>query len=398
VLISGSLPAGLSLDTSKGVISGTPSVGNSTPLQLTFKVTDFGSPAVSATATLTLAIKPLPLNITTTSLPNGKVATSYSTQLALTGGIAPYTWTLTSGTLPAGLSLDASTGTISGTPTAVTATAAQLTFKVTDSAVPPVSASSPTLSLTITAAGAAAAAQETPAISNDGRYVAYTALQNDHSQVLLRDTCLGVAASANCQPHTISVSATVEGAPGDADSHSPSISADGRYVAFSSAAANLVAGSPLGRQVFLRDTCLSAAQGCKPSLQLVSADADGALTGTENILPSVSASGRYVAFLSITPSHDSNSKTTAAASSANSGFRQVFVRDTCAGEKSCTPKTTRISLQPGDAAPNSTSPVPGPAVSGSAKHVALADEGTGTFFTHSVPVNDRVSVSTTSQP
>jgi hypothetical protein len=176
------------------------------------------------------------------------------------------------------------------------------------------------------------------------------------------------------------------------------MSADGRYVAFSSAAANLVKTSPSGRQVFLRDTCLGAAQGCKPSLQLVSTDSDGALTGAENILPSVSASGRYVAFLSITPSHDSTSKTAAATSSANSGFRQVFIRDTCAGEKSCTPKTTRISLQPGDAAPDSTSPVPGPAVSGSAKHVALADEGTGTFFTHSVPVNDRVSVSATSNP
>ena len=397
VLTNGSLPAGLSLDTSKGIISGTPSgIPSSNPVSLTFKVTDSGFPAASMTVTLSLNTMPS-LKITTTSLPNGVVGTTYSTTLAATAGITPYTWTLTGGTLPAGLSLNASTGVISGTPTAATATPVSLTFKVTDSETP-VFSTTITLPLTITSGAAAAAAQETPALSQDGRYVAYTAPQHDHLQILLRDTCLSVAASANCQAHTSLLSATVEGVPGDADSHSPSMSADGRYVAFSSAAANLVAGSHSGRQVFLRDTCLGAAQGCKPSLQLVSTDSDGALTGTENILPSVSASGRYVAFLSITPSHDSNSKTTTAASSANSGLRQVFIRDTCAGETNCTPKTTRISLQPGDAAPNSTSPLPGPAVSGSAKHVALADEGTGTFFTHSVPVDDRVSISETKNP
>jgi hypothetical protein len=393
-LTGGTLPPGLDLNPATG-LSGTPSgIPATQPVSLTFKVTDSEVPAASASVTLPLTILPT-LKLTTTSLPNGVVGKAYSTTLAATGGITPYSWALTSGTLPAGLSFTA--GLISGTPTTATANPVSLTFTLTDSETP-VYSTSVTLPLTITSGAAAAAAQETPAISHDGRYVAYTAKQNDHSQILLRDTCLGVAPSANCQPHTRLVSATIEGVPGDADSHSPSISVDGRYVAFSSAAANLVAGSPAGRQVFLRDTCLGVAQGCKPSLQLVSTDSDGALTGTENILPSVSASGRYVAFLSITPSHDSNSKTPAAANSVNSGFRQVFIRDTCAGETNCTPKTTRISLQPGDTAPNSTPPVPGPAVSGSAKHVALADEGTGTFFTHSVPVDDRVSVSATSQP
>lgn len=390
-LTGGTLPPGLDLNPATG-LSGTPSgIPATQPVSLTFKVTDSEVPAASASVTLPLTILPT-LKVTTTSLPNGVVGKAYSTTLAATGGITPYSWALTSGTLPAGLSFTA--GLISGTPTTATANPVSLTFTLTDSETPVYSASV-TLPLTITSGAVAAAAQETPAISHDGRYVAYSAMQNDHSQILLRDTCLGVAASANCQPHTSLVSATIEGVPGDADSHSPSISVDGRYVAFSSAAANLVAGSPAGRQVFLRDTCLGAAQGCKPSLQLVSTDSDGALTGTENILPSVSASGRYVAFLSITPSHDSNSKTPAAANSVNSGFRQVFVRDTCAGETNCRPKTTRISLQPGDTAPNSTPPVPGPAVSGSAKHVALADEGTGTFFTHSVPVDDRVSISET---
>jgi hypothetical protein len=239
---------------------------------------------------------------------------------------------------------------------------------------------------------------ETPALSQDGRFVAYTAPQNEHSQILLRDTCLGAIASANCQPHTSLISATIEDTPGDADSHSPSMSADGRYLAFSSAATNLIAGTPAGRQVFLRDTCLAAGPSCKPSLQLVSTDSDGALSGTESILPSVSASGRFVAFLAITPSHDPNARSASAANSPNSGFRQVFVRDTCVGATECTPKTTRISLQPGDASPNAASPAAGPAVSGGTKHVALADDGAATLFLRSVRVDDRVFVSATGNP
>jgi hypothetical protein len=59
----------------------------------------------------------LPLEITTTALPNGTVGQAYSASLAATGGATPYTWAII-GTLPAGLSLNASTGEISGTTSA----------------------------------------------------------------------------------------------------------------------------------------------------------------------------------------------------------------------------------------------------------------------------------------
>ncbi|HEY1484336.1 MAG TPA: hypothetical protein VGF19_16500, partial [Candidatus Acidoferrum sp.] len=138
-----------------------------------------------------------------------------------------------------------------------------------------------------------------------------------------------------------------------------------------------------------------------------STDPGGALTGTEAILPSISASGRFVAFVAVTKSLTTKSGATATASGTpaatpnaasaatpNSGLRQVFIRDTCLGATSCTPKTTRISLQPGDGA--STTPNPaGPALSGLAKQIALPDAKTSTVFTTSVPVDDRVFLAIT---
>ena len=260
---------------------------------------------------------------------------------------------------------------------------------------------------------AAAIAEETPAVSVDGRYVAYTAVQNGHAQIFLRDTCEG--APAGCQLRTSLLSVASDGEPASGDSRTPSMSAYGRYVAFSSDAANLVENGPAGRQIYMRDTCVGAGQSCKPSTQIISTDSNGALSGAESILPSVSASGRFVAFLAVTPSHAAYPSSSAAKSSAsgtNSGFRQVFVRDTCIGFRepflfgemrlrfdgaqggaSCTPKTTRISLQSGD---GTDSQPAGPALSGQAGHVALPGASAATLFTRSVAVDDSVFLAITS--
>jgi WD40-like Beta Propeller Repeat len=257
---------------------------------------------------------------------------------------------------------------------------------------------------------AEAAAEDTPAVSADGRYVAYAATQGDHSQVFVRDTCEG--ADSGCQSHTSLLSAASDATVGNNDSRSPSMSSDGRYIAFSSAATNLAAASSAsssttatGRQIYLRDTCAGAdaKTQCSPSTQLISTDPAGALVGTEGILPSVSASGRFVAFLAVTPSHAASAaasasnaapKSAASASTTNSGFRQVFVRDTCTGATSCTPKTTRISLQPGDTSSSDAKPA-GPALSGSSARVAVPGAATATVFTHSVAVDDRIFLALT---
>jgi len=74
------------------------------------------------------------LQVTTTSLPNGYQWLNYGTNLSATGGVTPYSWSIVSGSLPAGLTLDPGTGLISGTPSAFGTF--NFTVRVTDSSTP----------------------------------------------------------------------------------------------------------------------------------------------------------------------------------------------------------------------------------------------------------------------
>jgi len=147
---SGTLPAGLMLNASTGAITGTPTASASN-LALTFQVKDSGSPMQTKSVSLTLTIASATLAISTASLPRGQVGVAYSSTLVAAGGTAPYSWTLTAGTLPANLMLNASTGAITGTP-AVSVTNTPLTFQVKDSGTP-AQAKTANLSLTITPSG-----------------------------------------------------------------------------------------------------------------------------------------------------------------------------------------------------------------------------------------------------
>jgi len=132
-------PAGMSFSAS-GLLNGTPAASGQFSLSVT--VTD--ASGSKATGTLALTLIPAALVITTASLPNGTVGVAYSTSLAVSGGVPPYTWS--AGGLPDGVS-GAANGAISGTP----GTAGQFTVTVTvkDSAAGAVNTSSKQFSVTI---------------------------------------------------------------------------------------------------------------------------------------------------------------------------------------------------------------------------------------------------------
>lgn len=189
-----------------------------------------------------------------------------------------------------------------------------------------------------------------PAVSDGGRYVFFVSADpnmvagdgNGVADVFMRDTCLG--AGTNCTPGTIRISVAANG--GDADGASGEPAFTGRYVAFSSAASNLVAGDTNSvSDIFIRDLCLGAEPGCVPATRLVSVGrggepADGASSDPQMGPPlqdfyGHEQHGRFIAFVS--------SATNLVVGDTN-GAADVFERDTCSGEPGCVPSTARVSV------------------------------------------------------
>lgn len=115
---------------------------------------------------------------------------------------------------------------------------------------------------------------------------------------------------------TARVSQDVNGAQGDGGSGGPSVSADGRYVAFESGATNLVPGDLNGfSDIFIKDMVTG-------SLTLVSVDSNGLQAAGDSYAPSISGDGRYVAFVSSADNLTPND--------VNEAY-DIFLRDTLAG-------------------------------------------------------------------
>ena len=114
-ILSGSLPAGLDLNPLAGAVSGTATTAGA--FDFTVQLSDLTF-AVS-TKQLRIIVVSSPLVITTASpLPNGFVSTPYTQTLAAAGGAPPDTWSIVAGALPPGVTLDSSSGAISGSPSA----------------------------------------------------------------------------------------------------------------------------------------------------------------------------------------------------------------------------------------------------------------------------------------
>lgn len=169
-----------------------------------------------------------------------------------------------------------------------------------------------------------------PSISADGRYAAFYSVAGDlipggrrgFGDIYVRDRQLG---------RTLQVNLSSAGVPADAGSFYPSISGDGRYVAFNSAAANLVPGGGGGvPQVYVRDLQMG-------TTTLVSAADDGLPGDGGSTNPVISGDGRYVAFYSTASNF---------VSGATAAGRQVFLHDRQTGT------TQLVSGGPDGAAPN----------------------------------------------
>jgi len=151
-IASGSLPATLTLNSATGAITGSITGGAAT-YTFTVKVTDSATTPVAVTSgtyTITVTATPLVWTSPTTGPAAYTVGTAIAPiTLSATGGTGAITYSLNSGTLPAGLTL--SGGVLSGTPTTATVVAGNaVTFKATDSATPtPATVTSPAITLIV---------------------------------------------------------------------------------------------------------------------------------------------------------------------------------------------------------------------------------------------------------
>jgi len=112
----GTLPAGLSLDSGTGIVSGVPTASGD--YTFTAEVSDNSTPVKSDKQRYTITIGASEaLIIATLSMPDGAEETAYNATVLALGGTPPYTWSIAKGKLPDGLAIDTASGVISGTPT-----------------------------------------------------------------------------------------------------------------------------------------------------------------------------------------------------------------------------------------------------------------------------------------
>jgi WD40-like Beta Propeller Repeat len=216
--------------------------------------------------------------------------------------------------------------------------------------------------------------------STASNLVNYVVVPGIARQVYWENPCTAGAASCTSgAPTTALVSISADGSsPGNGESYNPAISSDGRYVAFVSLATNLLTTPPPGGfdgvtpQVFVHDTCTVVPPltlgGCTPTTYLVSASPDGTAAGNgPSSDPAIAAAGLFVAFVS--------TATNLVTGSNPGGLNEVFERSTCVTTigsvgNTCAPVTSLAST------PDGTTPADGtnlqPAISEEGRFVAFA--------------------------
>ncbi len=118
-LSSGVLPNGLAISSTSGMISGQPTNAGTFNFGIELQDSSVSKASVQSQMSMQIAsvsTPPAALQIATSSLPNGQVGSAYDSSVVATGGTAPYHWSVATGSLPTGLTLNSTSGVISGQP------------------------------------------------------------------------------------------------------------------------------------------------------------------------------------------------------------------------------------------------------------------------------------------
>jgi hypothetical protein len=220
-----------------------------------------------------------------------------------------------------------------------------------------------------------------PAISPDGRYVAFVSLATNlvsnltfngaTPQVFLRDTCDGqtiaTTTTTGCEPQTFLISTRDGVTPANSASSNPSVSSGGQFVSFTSSATNLGASAANVSQVYERESCVNVGTSCTPATTLISTPDGTSVSNGPSGQSSIAFDGRFVAFASTATNLVSGVGPT----------QQIYVRDTCTGQPStCKTLTTLVSTANGTTPANSLSEHPsisrGTSTAGEGQFIAFA--------------------------
>ncbi len=294
--------------------------------------------------------------VSTTAADFGVVGNSYTSTIVATGGTTPFTWTLFGGVVPTGLSLNAGTGVVTGTPTA--AGDSTVVFNVTDSTGRIVTGSvlfavhPRTDRISVDSNGAAGnGGSISPSASNTGALIAFVSAATNlvpgvsGQQVYLHDWQTNQTSLISRDSNPTMTNA------GNGVSSAPSINSDGWLVAFVSLATNLVTGVS-GHQIYVRDRQTG-------QTTVISKSSVGVVGTGVSSAPAISADGRFVAFVSASTNLVTGVSGT-----------QIYVHDRQTGQ------TTLVSKD------NNVTPVPGngvsatPAISSDGRFVAFASLST----------------------
>jgi len=253
---------------------------------------------------------------------------------------------------------------------------------VRDTCVSAVNCTPKTLAVDVAADGSAPNGKSgrQVAISGDGRFVAFISRATNlvpgnavvslgYWELYVRDLCVGANAPSGCTPHTEIISTGAEGEAASGPGTSPALSADGRFIAFVSAATNLVAEKPASLpQAYVRDTCAgpTATKACVARTVAVPVDDEDRIANAQAGRPAISSDGRYVVM----------EMWTAKSSVQNSASTsQIALADTCMGIDApvyCEASAERISYAPDDSTLSGANI--SPSLSGDARFVVFESQ------------------------